>query len=200
MLTHGRSALSARELAALLLGTGGAVGTGAHLLAERLLARFGSLDELRRAHPADLMSVPGIGAAKAAALAAAFELGGRADPDSRPTVICSTADLAAAVAPQLQGLARERTLVVVCNNANRLLAIEPVSDGSVEQSLRSKQQLSDLGRALRGEDCIDCGRGVDDQCPRHSGSSPRISRISSAPDAPSTGVNASNRRRSSACV
>lgn len=135
MLAYGRSALSERELLALLLGTGGAAGTGAHLLAERLLARFGSLDHLRRAHVADLMSVPGVGAAKAAALAAAFELGLRADPEPQPTVIGSTADLAAAVAPQLRGLARERMLVVVCNNANRILAIEPISDGSAEQSL-----------------------------------------------------------------
>lgn len=80
LLAHGGTSLSDRELVALLLGTGGAVGVGAHVLAERLLAHFGSLDQLSRAHVAELMAVPGVGAAKATALAAAFELGLRARP------------------------------------------------------------------------------------------------------------------------
>lgn len=135
LLAHGGASLSERELVALLLGTGGAVGVGAHVLAERLLAHFGSLEQLSRAHVAELMSVPGVGAAKATALAAAFELGRRVEPDTPPATINCTADLAALVAPQLRGLRRERTLVVVCNNANRVVAVERVSDGAADRSL-----------------------------------------------------------------
>jgi len=135
LLAHGGSSLSDRELVALLLGTGGAAGIGAHVLAERRLVHFGSLDQLSRAHVADLMRVPGVGTAKATALAAAFELSQRIGCDSTPTVISSTAELAALVAPQLRSLRRERMLVVVCNNANRVLAVEPVSEGSADRSL-----------------------------------------------------------------
>ncbi|MCA1703233.1 MAG: DNA repair protein RadC [Actinobacteria bacterium] len=135
LLAHGVASLSDRELIALLLGTGGAIGIGAHVLAERLLVHFGSLDQLSRAHVAELMAVPGIGAAKGAALAAAFELGQRIGSDTSPAMINCTADLAALVAPRLRGLRRERMLVVVCNNANRVLAVEPVSEGSADRSL-----------------------------------------------------------------
>ncbi len=135
LLAHGGSSLSDRELVALLLGTGGAAGVGAHVLAERLLVHFGSLDQLRCAHVAELRALPGIGAAKAAALAAAFELGQRIGSSTPPATISCTADLAALVAPQLRGLRRERMLVVVCNNANRVLAVERVSDGAADRSL-----------------------------------------------------------------
>jgi DNA repair protein RadC len=64
LLTHGGASLCDRELVALLLGTGGAVGVGAHVLAECVVAHFGSLDQLSRAHVAELMAVPGIGAAR----------------------------------------------------------------------------------------------------------------------------------------
>src|SRR5690348_14072501 len=58
---HGAGALADRELLAIILGTGGSPGAGAHDLAERLLARFGSMAALSRAHPADLAAVAGIG-------------------------------------------------------------------------------------------------------------------------------------------
>jgi DNA repair protein RadC len=123
---HGAAALADRELLALLLGTGGA-GVGAHQLAEQLLAWFGSLASLAAAHPADLAAVPGVGATKAAATVAAFELGRRAARPLAATVITSSADLVPVVAPLLRGRARERLVLVVCDNA--------VSEGSAERAL-----------------------------------------------------------------
>jgi DNA repair protein RadC len=132
----GPTALADRELLSMVLGTGGSRGVGAHALAERLLATFGSVPALARAHPADLAALPGIGGAKAAALVSAFELARRAGaaPDGASR-IGSTLELVDAVAPMLRGRARERLVVVVCDTANRVLHREVVSEGSAERSL-----------------------------------------------------------------
>jgi DNA repair protein RadC len=131
----GPSALADRELLSMVLGTGGSRGTGAHALAEQLLAAFGSIPALARAHPADLTALPGIGGAKAAALVSAFELARRAGAREDLHRVGSTLDLVDVVAPMLRGRTRERLVVVVCDIANQVLHCEVVSEGSAERSL-----------------------------------------------------------------
>jgi DNA repair protein RadC len=132
----GTAALADRELLAVLLGTGGAPGVGAHTLAERLLARFGSVAAVARAHPADLAGVTGIGVAKASTLAAAFELGrrGTAGTDTRPR-ICTAVDVVSAAGSLLRGRSRERLVVVLCDNANRVLGCDVLTEGSADRAL-----------------------------------------------------------------
>jgi DNA repair protein RadC len=130
----GSAALADRELLALILGTGG-VGVGAHEVAERLLSWSGSLAALARAHPADLVGVAGVGATKAAAVVAAFELGRRAARPPTATLITSSADLVPVVAPLLRGRARERLVLVVCDNAGRVTSCEVISEGSAGRAL-----------------------------------------------------------------
>jgi DNA repair protein RadC len=74
--SKGVSALGQAELLALLLGNGTAK-TSVFELAERLVRCHG-LKGLRALTPQDWAREPGVGAALAARLAAAFELGGRA--------------------------------------------------------------------------------------------------------------------------
>ena len=132
----GPTALADRELLSMVLGTGGGRGIGAHTLAERLLATFGSVPALARAHPSDLTALPGIGGAKAAALISAFELARRAgSADDGARRIGSTLELVDTVAPMLRGRTRERLVVVACDTANRVLHCEVVSEGSAERSL-----------------------------------------------------------------
>ena len=75
---RGPAGLSAAELIALVLGTGGG-GHSAIELAETLVRRHDSLRALARASDVELAGMPGLGQAKAARLAAAFELGRRSD-------------------------------------------------------------------------------------------------------------------------
>lgn len=72
----GAASLSDSELVALLLGTGGA-GEAATLLAARALRETGGLWALARMSVGELDRIHGIGPAKAARLAAAFEAGSR---------------------------------------------------------------------------------------------------------------------------
>ena len=67
------SALSARELLALLLGSGGAGRTALDLASEVLVRFGGSLRRLATAEPGELATAPGIGPARACTLVAAFE-------------------------------------------------------------------------------------------------------------------------------
>jgi DNA repair protein RadC len=131
----GAAGLTERELLAVLLGSGGAPGVGAHRLAERLLARFGSVTELARAHPAELALVPGIGPVKAATLSAAFELGRRVRPDPTPNTITAAADLVAVVAPLLRGRTRERMVVVSCDGSGRVIGCDVLSEGAADHTL-----------------------------------------------------------------
>jgi DNA repair protein RadC len=131
LLAHGAATLADRELLALLLGSGGSAGLGAHALAERLLARFGSLRWLARAQPCDLTTVAGIGEAKAATVVAAFELARRVgEPVDAPERIGGSADLARLTAPMLRGRDREQLVVVCCDRSNRVLACERVAEGA----------------------------------------------------------------------
>lgn len=131
----GTGALAERELLAVLLGSGGAPGVGAHRLAERLLARFGSLPTLARAHPAELAAVPGIGPVKAAVLSAAFELGRRVGPAAPPATVTGPADVVSVVAPLLRGRNRERVVVVSCDGAGRVLGCDVLTEGAADHTL-----------------------------------------------------------------
>lgn len=133
LASHGSSVLSDRELLALLIGTGAAPGSDVHALVERLLARFGSVTAIARAHPADLTVVTGLGPAKAARLAAAFELARRETVTESPITINTCVDTVAA--PLLRGRSRERLVLVVCDRANRVLGCEVLSEGSADRSL-----------------------------------------------------------------
>jgi DNA repair protein RadC len=130
----GAPALADRELLAMVLGTGGSPGVGAHDLAERLLARFGSVAALARAHPADLATVPGMGWAKSSAITAAFELARRADRAPEALTIRSTHDVVTVVSPMLRERSRERLVIVVCDQAHRVLACEVLSEGAADRS------------------------------------------------------------------
>jgi DNA repair protein RadC len=132
---QGVEALSAAELLALVLRHGRR-GESALGLGTALLAEFGGLAGIARARPEELAARCGIGPAKAAALVAAFRLGrlvGTGSGDHHRLI--SPADIATVASRELDGMRRERVLVLVCNNANRLQRTVVVSEGSIDQSL-----------------------------------------------------------------
>jgi DNA repair protein RadC len=132
---QGVEALSAAELLALILRHG-RQGENALDLSTALLAEYGSLARIGRARPEELAARCGIGPAKAASLVAAFRLGTLAAklPDDLPR-LASAADVAAVASIELGGLRRERVVVLICDNANRLQRTVVVSEGSIDQSL-----------------------------------------------------------------
>jgi DNA repair protein RadC len=119
-----------------LWGSGGR-GRSAIDLAEDVLARHDGLTGLARATDLELEAVPGIGTAKAAQLAAAFELGRRllADWPAGRWSIRSARDVADRLVLQMGRLEREELRVVLLNTKNIVLRVETVYQGNVSSSL-----------------------------------------------------------------
>lgn len=131
----GPQALTTAELLAILLRIG-VSGENAVHVGQRLLGDFGGLPGLQRAPFEELCSQHGIGAAKAAQLKAAIELGRRltlASPEDRPSVN-SPADAAALVSYEMSALEQEHLRVILLDTRNRVLDIVEVYKGSVNSS------------------------------------------------------------------
>ena len=133
---RGPGGLSAAELIALVIGTGGG-GSSAFDVADALVRRHGSLRSLAQASDAELAAAPGFGAAKAARLAAAFELGRRSvveSPAGRWT-IRSPRDAASPLVADMGRLEREELRVLSLNTKNVVLRATTVYVGNVSSSL-----------------------------------------------------------------
>jgi DNA repair protein RadC len=134
LLDSGAWALSDRELLALLLGSG-LPGTDAIELAAELIADAGGLRSLAVADPYAFRQRPGVGAAKAARVAAAFELARRAAAADERRRISGSSDVALVVAPYLGRRRHERVVVVVCDNSGSVLRVAPLTDGAADRAL-----------------------------------------------------------------
>lgn len=152
LLNRGAEALSDRELLALLLGSG-RDGCDAMELAGQLIARHGGLYELSRVTAHEMAAgLPGIGPAKAARVAAAFQLGQRAVPaDAGDRLrVRGSGDVAAVAAPLLKGLRHERVVVVVCDSAGAVLRTAVLTEGVADRSLLPVRDVLALVLAAGG--------------------------------------------------
>ena len=123
--------LGDEELLAILLGTG-VLGHSALQVASALVRASGGVAELSRASPRELAQVIGVGAARAACIAAAFELGRRAvELVAHRTSLSRPDDVFECVRARLAGLAQEVFLVIGVDIRNGLLDIVEVARGSV---------------------------------------------------------------------
>ena len=131
----GPQALSSAELLAILLRVG-VIGENAVQVGQRLLLEFKGLTGLQRAPFEDLCNQHGIGAAKAAQIKAAIELGRRLaleSPEDRATVN-SPADAAALVAYEMAALEQEHLRVILLDTHNQVIDIVEIYKGSVNSS------------------------------------------------------------------
>ena len=130
-LAAGAPGVSTDELVALILGTG-ARGRSAVQVARELLAEVGGVVGLSRAAPRELQAVAGIGAARAARLAAAFHLGRRAsEARERGTPVTSAHDVYRRLRDRLAGLSQEVFLVLALDCRNGVLDEIEVARGSL---------------------------------------------------------------------
>jgi DNA repair protein RadC len=139
---HGASCLTDAELLAIFLRTG-VKGKSAITLASELLRKKGSLRALSRSPVGELAkAAPGIGPAKAAELAAAFELGkrlARGGPE-RP-VLDSAAVIYETFGAELQARDRELLRVLLLDTKLRLLAVEDVALGSLNECIAHPREI-----------------------------------------------------------
>ena len=132
----GPDALADVELLALQLGSG-MRGRSAIDVAREVLATYGSLNDLATREADELALLPGIGPAKAARLAAAFELTRRLrarTPAARLT-LAGPAEVYAAFGPLMEDLQREVFRIALLDTKNGLLRDKVISEGTLSASL-----------------------------------------------------------------
>lgn len=133
----GPEALSDAELLALVLGSGHHGAGDARDLAQSLLRRFGTLQRTAGASPGELVSVPGIGSARAATLNALGEISRRMASTrlERGQQIRSPQDVHEHFGPLLAGEKKERFYAVLLDSKNRVMTNLRISEGSLGASL-----------------------------------------------------------------
>jgi DNA repair protein RadC len=133
----GSDALSARELLAILVGSGSEGRTAVDVAGDLLAAADGSLRRLASLPPARLQAIPGVGLAVSARVAAALELGrrlAREGPEER-TRVGGPRDVYERCAPTMRDLEHEEFRVLLLNSQHavtrEITVTRGVLDGSV---------------------------------------------------------------------
>jgi DNA repair protein RadC len=133
---HGAENVRNTELIAILLRTG-MRGRSAVAMAEDLLARFRTLENLARAPLDELRKVKGIGRDKAVTLLSAFHLARRmaAELAHEQPLMDTPARIAALLREDARFLEVEQLHVVLLNTRRRLIRIERVSQGTIDSTI-----------------------------------------------------------------
>ena len=138
LLLQGQTqSLTDEALLSVLVGETGAAGVG------RLLRHQPVAQGLWRMDAEELISLEGVGPARAARILAVLEMSRRASgpcEDRRPT-ISTPDDVAALCSPHLRGLDREHFWTLALNTKNRLMRVIEVSVGSLNASIVHPREL-----------------------------------------------------------
>ena len=166
LIAQGTTALSDAELLAVLLRTGRA-GENVLELARGIVARFKEtgLGEILRMPCAEFARIPGIGAAKAATVLAALELGRRAQQGRQGMPrIRAARDAAELLLPRCRGERREHFFVLPLSAKNEVLMIADVSAGTLTNTLVHPREVF--------EPAIRCGAAHIIAAHNHPGGDP----------------------------
>ncbi len=142
LIRQGAQSLSNQELIAILLRTG-TKQESVLALANRVLNYFEKLHGLKHATLEEMISVKGIGEAKAVQLLAAIELGRRLaqkEVDTRFT-IRSPQDAATYLMPEMSSLQQEHFVVLFLNVKNQVLHKQTIFIGSLNSSIVHPREI-----------------------------------------------------------
>ncbi len=140
LLAQGPEGMSDGELLALVLGCGSLEA------ARALLAELGGLRGLARARPGELMRVPGIGAARACALAASVELARRLESVAllRGDPIGCAEDVHRALRRRVAAVEQETFWLIALDGRHRVLALRQVAQGGATSVEVHPRQVFDV--------------------------------------------------------
>ena len=136
LVAHGAENLKNRELIAILLRTG-TKGYSAIHMAEQLLARFQSLDQLAKASLEELRQVKGVGRDKAVTLKAAFQLACNMARELRheAPLLDTPERIADLLRDECRNYEVETFQVALLNVRRRLIRIDRISQGTLDTLL-----------------------------------------------------------------
>lgn len=141
LLRLGAGALSDAELIAIFINTG-VKGENALQVAQRLLREQGSLRNLSRIEAGELAHMRALGPAKAAHLAAAFELGRRAEQAAVKDIPLDEPELIYRfVGAEMQALSYESVRIILLNQRLCLMRHEELFRGTVNESSAHPREI-----------------------------------------------------------
>ncbi|AFZ46605.1 DNA replication and repair protein RadC [Cyanobacterium stanieri PCC 7202] len=149
LMESGAKNLSTAELIAILLGTGqgkgklSAVGLGQYILNQLSINQRDPLDVLRDISPVELMTIPGVGPAKASTILAGVELGKRTfqfRPNAR-AIIDSPQAAASAFSHELMWQCQERFAVLLLDSKNSLIGTHVITIGIANETLAHPREV-----------------------------------------------------------
>ena len=141
LAAHGAAALSDSELIGILLRTG-IPGANAVDIGRQMILQFGSLAALARASLTELAKIKGVGPAKAVQLAAAFGLASRlARENIADTPISTPEQIYELLGAEMRQLGKESLRVILLDSKLRLLRVEQVSLGSLNECLAHPREI-----------------------------------------------------------
>jgi DNA repair protein RadC len=149
LLRHGPRRLSDVELVALVLRNGRS-GQTALELAHTLVRMHRDVRGLADARADVLADYSGMGPAKAAAIAAAFELGRRTTELAEAVPLRRAEDIVLVARREARGMRRDEVLVFVTDVASRVRWTVPVARGTPARASTVVRQVLDAVRAHRG--------------------------------------------------
>lgn len=137
LLAKGKESLSDSELLAILISTGSKNKSAVELAKEVLSLGKNNLNELGKISLNELMTIKGIGEAKAITLAAALELGRRRQATGflNKTFVKSSNELAEFLKAKLKDYAYEIFGVVYLNKSNKINHFEIISKGGMTSTV-----------------------------------------------------------------
>lgn len=151
LLSHGAKRLSAAELLALLLGTGqgpgklSAVGLGQFILQDLGQSQpdGNGLPMLRDVTAEELITICGVGPAKAATILAAIELGKRVLQSQPPiqTVVDDPSVAAAFLGHELMWQNQERFAVLLLDVKHRIIGSKVISVGTATETIAHPREI-----------------------------------------------------------
>ncbi len=142
LMQQGPQSLSNQELIAILLRTG-TKKESVLSLANRVLNYFEQIQELKHATLEEIVSINGIGEAKAVQLLAAIELGRRLAQIQVNTrfTIRSPQDAASFLMPEMSSLNQEHFVVLFLNTKNQVIHKQTIFIGSLNSSIVHPREI-----------------------------------------------------------
>lgn len=155
LMELGADALRNAELIAILLRTG-LQGRSAIQVAEDLLHRFKTLEQLARANVDDLKQVKGVGRDKAIALKSAFTLARRMAQEihTEPPVLDSPDRIADLLREENRQYEVEHFQVVLLNTRRKLIRVEQISQGTLDTILVHPREVFRLAIAANAASLV----------------------------------------------
>ncbi|MEC5127067.1 DNA repair protein RadC [Verrucomicrobiales bacterium BCK34] len=141
LISKGAESLSDSEILALFFGTG-RQGISAIELGREMLKKFDSMRNMSRASFEELLSIDGIGPAKAAQLAAIFEFGKRlAKEPFNDQAITTPEEVYELVGTEMQRLTQESVRTILLNSQKRLIQVAEIFVGTGNQSFANPPEI-----------------------------------------------------------